>query len=139
MTTQNIGLFKGMNAKMDYLNQRQRVVSQNIANADTPGYKPRDLVDVDFSKAMEKALRTSNKKHVSIQTTNEGHMPPPDSIRDARSKDQRKTYEIAPAGNAVIMEEQLIKSNETIMDYNLITSLYQKNIGMIKTSIGRGQ
>ena len=45
-------------------------------------------------------------------------------------------YEVAPAGNAVVMEEQIINSNQTSMDYNLITSLYQKNVRMIKTALG---
>ena len=43
MTTQDIGLFKALGAKMDYLGQRQRVIAQNVANADTPNYRPNDL------------------------------------------------------------------------------------------------
>ena len=40
MTIDNIGLFQALGAKMDYLGQRQRIISQNVANSDTPGYQP---------------------------------------------------------------------------------------------------
>jgi flagellar basal-body rod protein FlgB len=34
--------------RMDWLSQRQTVLSQNVANADTPNYQPRDLKTLDF-------------------------------------------------------------------------------------------
>ena len=136
MTTQNISLFQALGAKMDFLNQRQRVVAQNVANADTPGYKPKDLVPVDFGKVLK---NVTNSNSVQLETTKAAHMPPPGDIQDAKSRKQKETYEVAPAGNAVIMEEQLIMSGKTVMDYNLMTNLYQKNIGMIQTAIGRGR
>ncbi|MDP7142886.1 MAG: flagellar basal body protein, partial [Alphaproteobacteria bacterium] len=55
MTIDNIGLFQGLSAKMRYLNQRQTVISQNIANADTPNYKPQDLKPIDFGAVLESA------------------------------------------------------------------------------------
>ena len=141
MTTQNLGLFKGMNSKMHFLNHRQRLISQNIANADTPGYRPQDLKKVRFEDVLDKSYEANpNMKRVSIDTTNTGHMAAPDSAaRPQRPGEQRRTYEVAPSGNAVIMEEQLFNATNNMMDYNLMTSLYQKHIGMIKTSIGTGQ
>jgi flagellar basal-body rod protein FlgB len=64
-------------------------------------------------------------------------MPPPNEIPDPKSRKQKETYEVAPAGNAVIMEEQLINANKTNMDYALMTNLYQKNVTMIQTALGR--
>lgn len=136
MTIQNIPLFRALGAKMDFLNQRQRVIAQNVANADTPGYKPKDLAPMDFSKILKTA---SGTKSVQLEITKSGHMPPPGEIQDAKTRRQKDTYEVAPAGNAVIMEEQLIMSGRTVMDYNLMTNLYQKNVRMIQTAIGRGQ
>jgi flagellar basal-body rod protein FlgB len=51
--------------------------------------------------------------------------------------EQRKRYEVAPDGNSVVVEEQVIKVAETQMDYQLITNLYRKHVDMIKTAIGR--
>lgn len=138
MTTENIALFKALGAKMDFLNQRQRVVSQNIANTDTPGYQPKDLKEVDFGNVL-KAVTKSEQANVRLETSREGHMPPPSDVRLDDPRKQKRTYELAPAGNAVIMEEQLIKSGQTVMDYNLMTNLMRKNVGLIRTALGRQQ
>lgn len=134
MTTENLTLFRALGAKMDYLNQRQRVIAQNIANADSVGYRPQDLKDADFG-AMLKSVTKSNT--LRVETTAPGHMPPPSQTVDPKESKQRKVYEVAPDGNAVIMEEQLTKSGRTTLDYNLMTSLYQKNVGLIRTALGR--
>src|SRR5690606_3895707 len=134
MTTQNIALFKAMGAKMDFLNMRQRVISQNIANSDTPGYRPQDLKPVNFDSVLKNVIKSNN---VSLDTTNSMHLPPPNQVADPKQGKQKHVYEVAPAGNAVIMEEQLINSGQVMMDYNLMTNLYQKNIGMIRTALGR--
>lgn len=138
MTTQNLALLKGLSAKMGYLNHRQSVIAQNIANADTPGYQPQDLTAVNFDKVLKAVDKSSGMAKASVSTTSSGHMSPGSSLRDPKTDDQKTVYEVAPTGNAVIMEEQMINSQKTSMDYGLMTSLYQKNIGMIKTSIGRG-
>ncbi len=137
MTTQNLALFKGLGAKMAYLNQRQRVISQNIANSDTPGYRPKDLLPVDFSSVLKSLDKGSGVQAVKVGSTNGKHLPAPDQVLDPKSKKQRETYEVAPAGNAVIMEEQLVNAQQTAMDYNLMANIYQKQVGMIKTALGR--
>ncbi len=136
MTTQNIGLFKALAAKMNYLDQRQRLIAQNIANADTPDYRPKDLLPVDFGRVLGMA---SGDNILEPVATDPHHLPMTGEIPDPKSRKQKTTYEVAPAGNAVIMEEQMVKSTQVAMDYNLITSLYQKNINMIRTALDRGQ
>lgn len=134
MTTQNIGLFKALGAKMNYLDQRQRIVAQNIANADTPNYQPKDLLPVDFGTVLKKV---SSAPSLRPETTNPLHMPSPDKIADPKNKEQKRVYEEAPVGNAVILEEQMVRSAQVQADYNLITNLYQKNVNMIRTALGR--
>lgn len=135
MTTENIALFKALGAKMDYLSQRQRVISQNIANTDTPNYRPQDLKPVDFGSVLKGVLKDSNA--VRLDTTSPSHMPPHNEVSAAKEGKQKKVYEVAPDGNAVIMEEQLINSGKTVMDYSLMTNLYQKNVSLIKIALGR--
>lgn len=134
MTTQNIGLFKAIGSKMNYLDQRQRVIAQNIANADTPRYQPKDLLPVDFGTVLKKV---SSGPNLRPETTNAMHMPAPNQIADPQNKPQRKVYEEAPVGNAVILEEQMVRSAKNQADYNLMTGLYQKNVNMLRTAIGR--
>lgn len=135
MTTQNIGLFKALGAKMDYLSQRQRIISQNVANADTPNYRPQDLKPVDFGTVL-KDVSKSKTSGVQMVSTNAMHVGGGNEVAAAKEGKQKKVYEVAPDGNAVIMEEQMLKSGQTIMDYNLVTSLYQKNVSLIKTALG---
>ena len=76
MDLNSIPLFKMISRRMTWLNQRQKVLAQNIANADTPGYRPQDLVPVDFSKLAAQAERT-----VSLAATNPRHIRPRDTAR----------------------------------------------------------
>jgi flagellar basal-body rod protein FlgB len=134
MTTQDIGLFKALGAKMDFLNQRQRVIAQNIANANTPNYKPNDLAPVDFGAVL---ARTTGDKTIRPERTSPMHMAVGlQNIADPKQVQNKKPYEVTPTGNAVIMEEQMIASSETMTDYNLMTSLYNKNINMIRIALG---
>ena len=41
-------------------------------------------------------------------------------------------YETAPDGNAVVIEEQMVKMNETVTDHNLMTQIYKKQMQMFK-------
>lgn len=147
MTTENLGLMQAITQKMGWNEQRQKVIAENIANADTPGYRPNDLVRADFKNLLEQStsgLALSNgSSQVNMAATDSAHFDPSGSglagsARDAAEKAQRKTYEVAPAGNAVIMEEQLLKMNETVMDHRMMSNLYQRNIKMLKLALGNG-
>ena len=52
---------------------------------------------------------------------------------------QKETYEVAPSGNAVIIEEQLLKAGQNVMDYNLMVNVYQKQVSMLRTALGTGR
>ena len=134
---QEPALFKAMGAKMKYLQQRQTVIAQNIANANTPDYKPKDLSEVDFGRVLTHVM-DNRQSRVRLASTQPGHIPSPNDIPDARTGKQDQTYEVTPSGNAVILEEQSVKASRNQADYNLMTRLYQKNAGMIRTALGRG-
>ncbi len=136
MTTENLALFQALGAKMDYLNQKQRVIAQNIANSDTPDYRPQTLKQIDFGSVLKSVDKKSGST-IRLETTNAGHMPPPNHIAAAKEGNQKTVYETTPDGNSVVMEEQLINSQKNQMDYNLMTSLYQKQVGMIKIALGK--
>ena len=120
---------------MMYLEKRQAVLAQNIANADTPNYRAKDLTKVDFGSVLKDVGKTN---HIRLETTQAGHMSGAGDIETAKDKKQKYTYEIAPADNAVILEEQMIKANETTMDFTLLSNLIRKQGGMIRTALGRG-
>lgn len=138
MTTQDIGLFQALGAKIDYLNQRQSVIAQNIANADTPGYKPKDLMPVDFSSMLGVSADSGKTSvpSVNVKATDEQHLSLAGEKANVKARSQKETYEVAPAGNAVVIEEQLVNSSQNMMDYSLMLNIYQKHVGMIRTAIG---
>ncbi len=136
MDIKNIALFQAMGAKMNYLSMRQGVIAQNIANADTPDYRPRDLTKVDFGAVLKDV--TGSKK-IRMERTTAGHIMPGGNLDSAQTRKSRIMYEVAPDNNGVIIEEQMIKASQTTMDYNLMTNLMRKNVGMIQTALGKGR
>lgn len=135
MSIQNIGLFKAIGAKIGYLDTRQKIIAQNIANADTPGYRPSDLTPIDFGQVLKDL--DGQKMSVRIDVTNPLHMPQPGVVASTNPNEQKKTYEVAPAENAVILEEQMLKATQNQVDFNLAVNLYQKNLNLIRTALGR--
>ncbi len=133
MTIQDIGLLQAIGAKMDYLSQRQNVYAQNVSNADTPGYQPKDLAPVDFSSLLKQDNKSVAK--VSLAATDGQHLNLNGKAASLKTKDNNAPYEVSPSGNAVILEEQLIKSGSNAMDYTLMLNVYQKQIGMFNIAL----
>ena len=133
MDLNSIGLFKLMAKKMDWLSQRQGVLAQNVANVDTPKFKPEDLTPFTFHTALQEAHHLepamTNPAHLQLAHAADG----PGAVR----KD-RKTYETKPDGNAVDIEEQMLKLSQTSQDYNMVTNLYRTNVAMLKLVRSRG-
>jgi len=138
MTIQDIGLFQAIGAKMDFLSQRQVVIAQNVANSDTPNYRAKDLVEVDFS-SMLKSKASGDVHQVALKATDSQHLGAPNDSASVNARKQKDTYEVAPDGNAVIMEEQLMKAGQNSMDYNLMVNVYQKQVGLFRTALGTGR
>jgi flagellar basal-body rod protein FlgB len=136
MTLGDLSLFSGIGTKMDYLNKRQGIIAQNIANANTAGYIPQDLKPLDFGSALDKSTRARTIS--SPDRTSSMHLSGGSAggSRLDSTTAQKATYDITPSGNAVVIEEQMMKAGETSMDYNLMTNLYQKHVSMIRMALG---
>lgn len=145
MSLDGLTLFRGMNGKMNWLSQRQIVTSTNIANADTPDYRPRDIEGFSFKdavktnrnklftptgSALKGGIAQSASNHITDSKLKE--------FADVDAKRQRKTYQVAPSGNAVVIEEQMMRASKTAMEYQAVSNLYKKHFSMLMTSIGRG-
>lgn len=133
MDLNKTALFEMMKGRIAWLSQRQQVLARNIANADTPGYRPRDLKSFGFDEMVR-----SQASGFDMERTNPVHLGGrrQPSRRFAERK-ERRPFETAPSGNAVILEEQMAKVNETSVAHKLTTELYRKHLGMIRTALGR--
>lgn len=132
MDLRKIPLFEMMAQKLSWLSARQQVLAENIANADTPHYQPKDLKPLDF-----KSMAQAQIEPVAPAMTNPMHLAgtAPDSAGGKPNKDKHP-LETTMSGNAVTFEEQLMKANRTSTDYELTTDLYKKQITMIKEALG---
>lgn len=125
-----VGMLK---QRMAWHEQRQGVLSQNIANADTPGYKTRDLEELSFP---ELAAKTGGFPGVTMVATDPHHMGPggaPGAPRDER----RKPFEVTPQGNAVVLEDEMLRVSTNVQDYQMAADLYSRGLGMLKMAVGR--
>ncbi len=136
MEVSNIPLLSMLKDRMAWLGQRQNVLSQNIANADTPGYTARDLKPMDFEQALRNVaspnrfsagLMTDNPRHIAITPQSAG------AFADVATPDVEST----PSGNSVSLEQEMIKVADTQAQFRAATNLYAKAIQMMKTAIGR--
>lgn len=145
MTTQDLTLLSAMLKKMDWLEERQKIIAQNISNADTPGYKPLDLKPIGFkellgSSSSKLSLALGAGPSVpamdGVTTTAKPHIgAEADANKDHDAARQKHPYETAPAGNSVVLEEQLLKMNENYTDHSFVSNLYQRNINLIKSAL----
>jgi len=129
------GLLDVFSQRLTYLGQRQSVLAQNVANADTPGYVPRDL----DGKAFER-LVAGRSPELRTSVTRSGHLA--GTLEEGgsfKAHEQRNRYETMPSGNAVVLEEQLANVAENQMQHSTVTNLYAKYVQMFKTALGRSQ
>ncbi len=140
MDLKNISLFKTLNQKMSWLNERQKVLAQNIANANTPGYISQDLKKVSFQEHLNKTEATdSGQARTIMQSSDPRHMNSSGGMSGHFEIRQRTSefMEATPDGNTVDLERELSKMAEVQMEYTLASNLYKKHIGMLKMSLGR--
>jgi flagellar basal-body rod protein FlgB len=128
-------LLSMLRERMTWLHQRQDLLSQNVANADTPGYVARDLKPMDFEKVLKGAASSGS----SMMTTNARHITLTRAMGASRFEDRESPdIESSPNGNAVSLENQMIKVSDTQAQFAAAANLYAKAMSLMKTAIGRG-
>ena len=129
MSFGDIPLLNVLQQKMTWLNDRQSVLSRNIANASTPGFVPGDLAQADFGTILSESA-------LAIKTTSAKHIAPGSSESGAFRVVQTPGSQSSPDGNSVVVEEQMMKVAETQMAYAEASGLYKKMIAMWRTALG---
>lgn len=126
MSVTDLSLLNQIKGRLGWLDDRQRVIAQNVANSDTPGYAARDLkVPTDFAAAMNR------QRNVRVMTTHAAHIAPPGQAARfdvKRTPDSETTLD----GNSVVVEEQMLKMAESRMAYDAAIGFYQKSMSMIR-------
>ena len=139
MTLDQIPLFAMLKSKMGYETQRQRVISQNIANADTPDYAPSDLKAFDYSGGgFGGKLQMAMSGGVSPVRTNAMHIAgkasrPADAPKPQVTPDSEARLD----GNQVVLEEEMMKMSDARAGYDAAITLYQNSLTLLRTAAKR--
>lgn len=128
MAIADLPLLSQIKGRLSWLDERQRVIAENVANADTPGYVGRDLNQpADFAAA----LRGGAGGGVQMVRTSAMHIAPAGStarFEAHTAPDSETTLD----GNSVVVEEQMLKMAESRMAYDAAIGLYQKSMQMLR-------
>lgn len=133
MPVTDLPLFSVLKNRMRWLEERQKVLAENIANSDTPHYRARDLKQLDFKSTLDASLQGP----VRLAATQPGHIAGGSSDATNFPQGPRGGYETTPSGNAVVLEEEMMKVAQTQLDHQTAISLYTRGLGMIKIALGR--
>lgn len=123
-----------LKTRMQWHQERQKVLSNNVANSDTPNFRPRELVEPKFDRRGNSVDQSLSS--VGVSRTNVNHISG-SAATDGLGKNRKAGYETRPAGNSVNLEEEMMKVSSNQMDYAAATTLYSRSLGLLKTAIGR--
>lgn len=132
MSIADLPAFSMLRARMQWGQERQRLLAENIANSDTPNFHARDLAPLDFRDALPRAAS------VALARTDAGHIAPTASGSGGQFALQRAIRtEVRPGGNAVNLEDEMLKVANNQMEYQAATSLYSRSLGLLKLALAR--
>lgn len=132
MAISNIPILAMLKNRMQWHQDRQQVLAENVANADTPGFRPRDLAPVQADRP------GPTFAELTLTRTSARHLVGSGAETSQKFQTTRSGYEIRPTGNAVILEEEMMKVAANQMDFQAATTLYGRSLGLIKTALGKG-
>ena len=131
MAISDLPIFSMLRTRMNWHQERQRLLAENVANADTPSFRPRDLAPLDFGKQVQRA-----SGQLSLALTSPNHLSGANAASQFATERQGK-YDVRPAGNAVNLEDEMMKVAANQMDYQAATSLYSRSMGLFRTALGK--
>ncbi|NEW90195.1 MULTISPECIES: flagellar basal body rod protein FlgB [Rhodopseudomonas] len=135
MPINDLPTLAALRTRMQWHQQRQRVLADNIANSDTPGFKPLDLVAPTFDPS-GRPTAGSPVGSLPMMRTSAVHIAPSGGT-ESFSQDRRGGMQTRPAGNAVNLEDEMLKVSSNQGGYAAATALYTRSLGVLKTAIGK--
>ena len=149
MNITDIPLFSMLRNRLGYLSDRQNVIAENIANANTPDFVARDVKPFSFDAHMTGANATGmggagaggQLAAAAPVMTRPGHMA--GTVRKSTNDQaygkavKARDSEVTLDGNGVVLEEQMLKLTETRMEYDAAIGFYQKSMGLLRMAARR--
>ena len=123
-----LNVFRMAHAMATHAGQRQALVAQNMANADTPGYHARDIESFADAWRAEKS---------GMQATRPGHLGASDGA-SGRYREIETDTPVDPNGNAVSLELEILRSVEVKRQHDRAIAIYKSHLNVLRASLGRG-
>ena len=135
MSINDLPVLSALRTRMQWHQERQRVLAENVSNSDTPNFKPRDLIEPKFDGRGANAAGSMGS--LAMMQTSTSHIAASGGGQSF-AQDRKVAFETRPAGNAVNLEDEMLKVSANQMDYAAATSLYSRSLHLLKTAIGKG-
>ncbi len=130
MNLNGVPVLDDLSGALRFHSARMRVLAENVANVDTPGFTPRDVMDGDAGAALGRAQETGVRP-TRLMRTDPGHIAVQSASGPWRATDAPDTEQTVD-GNSVVIEEQIGRVSETRGAYELALSLYQKSVALLR-------
>jgi flagellar basal-body rod protein FlgB len=117
MSISDLPVLSALRTKMQWHQARQTVLSENVSNANTPNFKPRELVEPKFNSA---GAQTGSMGSLAMMRTSASHITSSRGANSSFDVNSKVGFETKPAGNAVVLEEEMMKVSANQMDYAAI-------------------
>ncbi len=127
----DIGILRMAQNMAEHASARQSVISQNIANADTPGYKARDIA------SFAETYQTSQQSSPGEMATRAGHMLPATIPPGYEGFEDAAFGAESPNGNTVSLEDQMVRAAEARHEHDLALGIYGKSLDIFRAGLGR--
>ena len=118
-----------LKARLHWHQARQKVLAENVANANTPGFKPSELTAPATRNFPGVGSGLQLERTSPLHVASSGSAP---ALQNAKAT----RFETRPSGNAVNLEDEMLKVASNQSEYQLAASLYQKSLAMLKTAVG---
>lgn len=131
MSISDLPILSMLRNRMQWHQARQQVLAENVANAETPKFRPHDLAPPDLSRGAE-----GHGGALAMAGTSPAHLQGSGASRGFETQG-KGAYEVRPSGNAVSLEDEMIKVAANQMDYQAAAALYSRSLALIKTALGK--
>jgi flagellar basal-body rod protein FlgB len=138
MDLADIPLFSMLRGRLGYLSQRQKLIAENVANADTPGFAPKDLKPFTFAAQMQAAgtagvMKVSQPGHMQPKSAAGSGLRGSPAFKGVKAPDSETTLD----GNSVVLEEEMMKMSDARMNYDAAIGFYQKSLNLLRLAAKR--
>jgi flagellar basal-body rod protein FlgB len=125
----NLNILSLASALAAHAAKRQEVIAENVAHADTPGYRARDVAD--FAAVLDGAppfrARTTRPEHLAFGADPRGFEPREATAFGAET----------PNGNSVSLEDQMLRAASVRQQHEMAVGVYAKTLAVLRSAVSK--